>query len=41
MSGLVTEATLAWFLETIISKSLGWGSGSGDAATLDVVAYGG
>lgn len=41
MSGLVTKATLAWFMETIILKSLGWGLGSGDAPTLDVVAYGG
>ncbi|XP_024362517.1 uncharacterized protein [Physcomitrium patens] len=41
MSGLVTKATLAWFLETILLKSLGWVLGTVDAPTLDIVAYGG
>ena len=41
MSGLVTKAALGWFVETIMLKSVGWVLGSGDAPTLDVLAYGG
>lgn len=41
MSGLATKATLGWFVETVILKTLGWALGSGDAPTLDIVAYGG
>ncbi|XP_024369079.1 uncharacterized protein [Physcomitrium patens] len=41
MSGLVTKATIGWIIETIMLKASLFALGSGDAPTLDVVAYAG
>lgn len=41
ISSLVTKATIGWAIETVILKASLLTLGSGDAPTLDVVAYGG
>lgn len=41
ISSLVTKATIGWAVETVILKASLLTLGSGDAPTLDVVAYGG